>query len=92
MTNTLNILSLNIYHGTLQQELLAYVGQKAAALMYFSFKSPTTRNEIAWQRYPENKQLYADYAFVQQSSGVGYDFAVESIDVSDHLPLVLQLE
>ena len=52
----------------------------------------TTRNEIAWRRYPENKQLYADYAFIRGGSGVVYDFTVEPIDVSDHLPLLLQVK
>ncbi len=54
------------------------------------FNIPTTRNEIAWQRHPDNKQLYADYAFVGQSDLL-YDFAVDNVTISDHLPLALTL-
>lgn len=55
------------------------------------FNIPTTRNEAVWSRYPENKQLFADYTFVQQAEGVDYDFLVEENEVSDHLPMTLEL-
>lgn len=51
----------------------------------------TTRNENAWSRYPDNKQLYADYAFIKSDQTVEYDFIVEDNLVSDHLPLLLNL-
>lgn len=56
------------------------------------FDIPTTRNDMAWSKYPDNKQLYADYAFILGDDGLEYDFAVENIVVSDHLPLILDLE
>lgn len=52
----------------------------------------TTRNELAWQRYPDNKQLFADYAFIRLDSSFKYDFQVDGVLVSDHLPLVLTLQ
>lgn len=55
------------------------------------FGIATTRNELAWARYPDNKQLHADYAFVRLNDLFDYDFSVEDIPVSDHLPLTLTL-
>lgn len=55
------------------------------------FKVPTTRNEIAWQKYPPHmKQLYADFAFVR-GEGIDCQLTVENVSVSDHLPLVVDL-
>lgn len=55
------------------------------------FEIPTTRNEAAWSRFPDNKQLYADYAFARTDDSLELDFAVEDIIVSDHLPLILNI-
>ncbi len=51
----------------------------------------TTRNQHAWQRYPDNQQLYADYAFTRLTGMYECDFGVEDVGASDHLPLVLTL-
>lgn len=51
----------------------------------------TTRNRLAWERYPDNIQYYADYAFT--SVGVQIQsFAVPELEVSDHLPLILEFD
>ncbi|MGH7218559.1 MAG: endonuclease/exonuclease/phosphatase family protein [Candidatus Microsaccharimonas sp.] len=55
------------------------------------FHVPTTRNSVAWDKYPDNKQLYADYAFVRSDTAIEYDFIVDDTIVSDHLPLRLIL-
>ena len=55
------------------------------------FEIPTTRNEAAWERFPESKQLYADYAFTHTDRSYDLDFSVEDNLVSDHLPLILTL-
>jgi len=55
------------------------------------FNIPTTRNAVAWDRFPDNKQLYADYAFVRGDGDITYDFSVDEDVVSDHLPLRLEL-
>ena len=51
----------------------------------------TTRNQHAWQRYPDNQQLRADYAFTRLNNLFDYDFSVDDVPVSDHLPLALTL-
>lgn len=54
------------------------------------FNIPTTRNETAWAQH-EDKQLYADYVFVSPDIKVTR-FSVPSIEISDHLPLILEVE
>lgn len=50
-----------------------------------------TRNHLVWDRYPENeKQHYADYAFVSNDLRVNA-FTVPDTEVSDHLPMVLDI-
>lgn len=50
----------------------------------------TTRTMLSYGQYPESdRQYFADYAFV--STGVQVkDFTVPQIEVSDHLPLILE--
>lgn len=55
------------------------------------YKIPTTRNRYAWDRYPESKQYYSDYVFVNQSSKIK-EFLVPDIEVSDHLPMILTID
>lgn len=50
----------------------------------------TTRNEIAWAKYPDNKHLFADYAFVGPGVEVT-DFQVPKNEISDHLPMILEI-
>lgn len=51
---------------------------------------PTTRNEHAWNRYPEKKLLHSDYVFVTDDARVD-NFSILPDIVSDHLPLVLEV-
>ena len=51
----------------------------------------TTRNRLAWERYPDNIQYYADYAFASQEIRV-QTFAVPELEISDHLPLILEFD
>ena len=48
----------------------------------------STRNELAWDRFPGNKQLFADYTFVSGDVEVR-DFKVPNVPISDHLPMIL---
>ena len=50
----------------------------------------TTRNELAWAKYPNNKQYYADYAFISPDTDIK-SFSVPNLKVSDHLPLILEI-
>lgn len=47
----------------------------------------TTRNSLAWERFPDTKQLFADYTFTSDKLKV-VDFRVPVIEVSDHLPMI----
>jgi endonuclease/exonuclease/phosphatase family metal-dependent hydrolase len=51
---------------------------------------PTTRNKIAWEKYPDDPQLYCDYVFVSPDINV-QNFTVPSVIVSDHQPLILEI-
>jgi endonuclease/exonuclease/phosphatase family metal-dependent hydrolase len=55
------------------------------------FAITTTRNRLAWERYPESKQDYADYVFVSPEITVK-SFSVPDLEISDHLPLILEIE
>lgn len=52
---------------------------------------PTTRNQLAWKNYPDNKQLFADYTFTSPKLTVT-GFSVPDIEVSDHLPMITTLK
>lgn len=52
------------------------------------YKIPTTRNKLA-VRYDQIIDKFADYIIV--SSGVKVlDFQVPNIEISDHLPMILE--
>lgn len=55
------------------------------------YKIKTTRNDLTWKLYPDNKQLYSDYVFVSPEIKVK-SFEVLDIKISDHLPMVLEIE
>ncbi len=54
------------------------------------FNIQNTRNEISWTKY-NNKQYFADYAFVSKSIQVK-SFIVPYNLVSDHLPMVVDFD
>ena len=49
-----------------------------------------TRNRHVWERYPDTKQYYSDYAFLSASVRCT-QFVVPNNEVSDHLPLELEI-
>lgn len=55
------------------------------------YKIETTRNKHAWEKYPETVLYHSDYLFVSPDVKVK-SFEVPDIEVSDHLPLVLEIE
>lgn len=55
------------------------------------FKIRTTRNRLTWEKYPTSPQFYSDYVFVGPRVRVT-DFKVIENEVSDHLPMVLEIE
>lgn len=51
-----------------------------------------TRNRLSWEQFPnEEKQHFADYCFVSPEVKV-QNFEVPNIEISDHLPLILDFE
>ena len=54
------------------------------------YRIPTTRNHLAWRKHP-TKLYYSDYIFVSPEIKV-ISFTVPSVEVSDHLPLILEIE
>lgn len=55
------------------------------------YKIETTRNRLGWERYPNNKQYYSDYIFLSPETKLK-NFAVIQNEISDHLPLILEIE
>ena len=54
------------------------------------FNIATTRNRLAWEKYPD-KKYYSDYVFVSPDVNVK-SFSVLNIEISDHLPLIIEVE
>ncbi len=54
------------------------------------FKIGNTRNQLSWQQYPDSKQYFADHLFISPELKVTY-FAVPYNEVSDHLPLIIEV-
>lgn len=54
------------------------------------YKIPTTRNRFVWDKYPDNKQYFSDYVFVSPEVKIKC-FDVPNIEVSDHLPIILEI-
>lgn len=53
------------------------------------FDIDTTRNRLVWDRYPV-KMYYSDYVFLSDKVQL-VDFSVPKNEVSDHLPMLLQI-
>lgn len=54
------------------------------------FNIPTTRNHLAWDNY-KDKQFFADHFFVSPEIKPT-KFSVPNINISDHLPMILEFE
>lgn len=55
------------------------------------FRIATTRNRLAWEMYPDNKQHFCDYVFVSPEVQVK-SFSVPNLEISDHLPMIVEVE
>lgn len=63
--------------------------QKGYQDLIHDYNITNTRNRLVWDRYPENdRQYYSDYVFVSNDLLIN-SFTVPNIEVSDHLPLIL---
>lgn len=77
----------NLFPDTTSVALFEEAGYKNLIKEY---NIDTTRNEIAWVKYPDNKHLFADYAFVSTDVDI-VDFQVPKNEISDHLPMELTI-
>lgn len=50
----------------------------------------TTRNELSWSRFPDRKLYFSDYVFVSSDARVK-SFTVPDMEISDHLPMILEI-
>ncbi len=55
------------------------------------FNIRTTRNEFSWKKYPDNPLYYSDYVFVSPDVRVK-SFSVPDMEISDHLPMILEID
>jgi len=54
------------------------------------FKIRTTRNRLVWEKFPNNPQYHSNFMFVRNVEVV--DFQVTENEVSDHLPMILEIK
>lgn len=55
------------------------------------YEIKTTRNRLAWEMYPGHEMLFSDYVFVSPDVKIK-KFAVPQNEISDHLPLIVDIE
>ena len=55
------------------------------------FNISNTRNRFAWENYPDSKQYHFNYIFLDSSVKIK-SFVVPDIEISDHLPLILDIK
>jgi endonuclease/exonuclease/phosphatase family metal-dependent hydrolase len=67
------------------------IEQKGYRNLVKEFNIATTRNHLAWEKYPDNKQYFCDYIFVSPEVKIS-SFSVPLLEISDHLPLIVELE
>lgn len=55
-----------------------------------TYRVPTTRNRMAWAKYPGEEQYYADFVFMSGDAHIER-FHIPHNEVSDHLPIEISL-
>jgi endonuclease/exonuclease/phosphatase family metal-dependent hydrolase len=51
----------------------------------------TTRNHFSWDLYPDHKQYHSDYVFTSPDIAIKH-FSVPGDEISDHQPLILEID
>lgn len=77
----------NVNPDTQSIEMFEWFGYKN---LIKDFNIETTRNHLAWDRFPTNKKYYSDYLFINDKIRCK-EFRVLKVEVSDHLPLILEI-
>jgi len=82
----------NLMPGTLSVKMFEKFGYKN---LIDDFNIKNTRNRLAWAQFHDDpnfvKQCFADYCFVSPEVKVK-NFEVPYLEISDHLPLILDFE
>ncbi len=78
----------NMLPDTKSLELLRAAGYRDVIR---EFGIATTRNRYAWEQHPGNELYHSDYIFIKGDVQVK-EFTVPTIEISDHLPLILEVE
>lgn len=65
--------------------------QKGYINLIKQFGIKSTRNEVVWRRFPKSMQYFSDYVFVTSDVKVR-SFEVPYSEISDHLPLILNID
>ena len=78
----------NMFPDTESIELFAQAGYRD---LVTEFQIPTTRNHLAWDRFPDNPQKFADFVFIDPSLQL-QKFEVVDNEISDHLPLIVEVD
>lgn len=55
------------------------------------FNISNTRNRLSWEKYPGSEQHFADHLFISPELKIT-NFMVPYNEVSDHLPLILEID
>jgi hypothetical protein len=86
---------LKILGGDLNLEIdtdsIKYIEKKGYRNLIRECNITTTRNKLVWDRYPDTKLYYSDYVFIDNDVLLK-EFLVPEIEISDHLPLILEIE
>ncbi|HSW99183.1 MAG TPA: endonuclease/exonuclease/phosphatase family protein [Candidatus Saccharimonadales bacterium] len=78
----------NLFPDTESIQLFSRAGYRD---LVAEFQVPTTRNRLAWERFPDNPQKFADFVFIDPALAL-QKFAVIDNEISDHLPLLLEVD
>ena len=55
------------------------------------FNITNTRNQLSWKKYPNSEQHFADHLFTNPELKIT-NFTVPYNEISDHLPLILEID
>lgn len=55
------------------------------------FNISNTRNRLSWEKYPDSEQHFADHLFISPELKIN-SFNVPYNEISDHLPLILEID
>lgn len=55
------------------------------------YKIKTTRNQVAWDKYPGDELYYSDYVFIKGAEAASFEVPPPEEIISDHQPMIVVL-